>query len=53
MKGPAFSQAETDLLLAATPRAGLPKETIGKLDALDVFWSLDQFCRNLAVLLAS
>ncbi len=49
--GPAFSDEETRLLLAASPLEGLPAETRVKLDGLDTFMEHGLLCRNLAALL--
>jgi epoxyqueuosine reductase len=51
-EGPTFTGEETRLLLAATPRAVLPAETLAKIDGLQTFLTHDLLCRNLAVLLA-
>ena len=51
-EGPVFTEEETDLLLAATPRDRLPPGTLAKIDGLQTFLTHELLCRNLAVLLA-
>ena len=52
-KGPVFTEEETDLLLAATPRDRLSLETLAKIGELQNFLTHELLCRNLAVLLSS
>jgi epoxyqueuosine reductase len=46
-----FSEEETSLLLKGDPQDCLPKETIDKLERLDILGDLELFPRNLGVFL--
>ncbi len=46
-----FSEEETALLLKGNPQDHLPRETIGKLERLDILGDLELIPRNLGVFL--
>jgi len=49
--GQDFSAEETTLLLSGTPRAGLPAETVKKLESLELIDDVEKLPRNLGVFL--